>query len=176
MTPTDNGSNSEDIKFTPATETDIPAINSLAKEIWRQYYTNIIGADTVEYMLKLMYTPEVIQHDMSSGMEYFIISSDSTEAGYFGICQEPEQLFISRIYLKESCRGQKIGSKAIEFICELARKRKLNRVYLTVAKDNTNSIEFYKHSCFQITESINKDIGEGFTMNDYVMTREINFH
>ena len=171
MPVTDN--HSPNIRFIPATPKDIPTINSLATEIWRQYYTDIIGADTVEYMLKLMYTPEVIWRDINSGMEYYLILTDTTAIGYFGICPEEKTLFISRIYLKASFRGNKIGSKALEFICNLAQKRNLPRVYLTVAKNNSGSIEFYKHCKFKITKGINKDIGEGFTMDDYLMEREV---
>ncbi len=157
--------------FVQATQNDIMTINKLANKIWRKHYTDIIGAETVEYMLELMYSPEAIKRDMLSSIEYFLIKFNNDEIGYLGIKQEYEKLFLSRIYIKEEFRGKKFGRQAIEFISTIANNRTLSEIYLTVAKNNLNSIKFYKNCGFKITNDICKDIGKGFKMDDYVMNK-----
>ena len=157
--------------FTQATQNDVMTIHKLAQKIWREHYTDIIGADTVEYMLDLMYAPEVIKQDLLSNIEYFLIKFNSEEIGYFGIKEENEKLFLSRIYIKDEFRGRKIGRQAVNFICSIANERNLSEVYLTVAKNNLTSIEFYKSCGFRITDDICKEIGQGFKMDDHVMSK-----
>ncbi len=167
--------NITDIDFQPAGKDEIQTIYELAQEIWREHYPNIIGAETVEYMLKLMYSPKVISCDMKSGLEYFLIKVDADNAGYFGIREEKEEakLFISRIYIRKEFRGKKIGHKAMDFIYSIARKRNLSEVYLTVARTNENSVAFYKSCDFTISGAICKDIGDGYVMDDHIMTHKI---
>ena len=157
--------------FIQATQNDVMTIHKLAQKIWREHYTDIIGADTVEYMLDLMYAPEVIKQDLRSNIEYFLIKFKNEEIGYFGIKEENDKLFLSRIYIKNKFRGRKIGKQAIDFICTIASSRKLSEVYLTVAKNNQASIEFYKSCGFRITNDICKEIGQGFKMDDHVMSK-----
>ncbi len=170
-----NSEELSNISFHPADNDDIQIIYELAQEIWREHYPNIIGAETVEYMLKMMYAPKVIRCDIKSGLEYFLIKVDKNAAGYFGIREEKDKagIFISRLYLKKEYRGKRIGHKAINFICSVGKKRNLEEVYLTVAKTNTDSVAFYKSCGFTITGEMCKDIGDGFEMDDHIMSQRI---
>ncbi len=163
----------ENISFVPATSDSISLINSLATEIWREHYTSLEGAEKVEYMLKLMYSPDIIAKDMAGGLEYFIIRIDGTDIGYLGVRNESTKLFLSRIYIKKAHRGRKIGHKAIDFICHLADTRQQQSIYLTVAKKNTSSIAFYEACGFTKAEAICNDIGGGYAMDDYIMRKEL---
>ena len=160
-------------EFVKASKEDASLINKLAKEIWRKHYIPIIGRDTVEYMLKLMYAPDIIIKDMVGGLEYYLIMYSEEAIGYFGIKNESKRLFLSRIYIKEEYRGRKIGAKTIQFISSLGRNRSLPALYLSVAKSNSGSINFYKECGFEITDDIIKDIGDGHKMDDYIMTKEL---
>ena len=44
---------------------DAILLNKLAREIWEEYYTAIIGAEQVEYMLTNLQSTEKIYQDMS---------------------------------------------------------------------------------------------------------------
>jgi ribosomal protein S18 acetylase RimI-like enzyme len=54
--------------------------------------------------------------------------------------------------------------------CLAAQKR---RIWLTVNKNNTQSIEAYKKMMFYKTRSLVTDIGGGFVMDDDVMQRDL---
>ena len=44
---------------------------------------------------------------------------------------------------------------------------------LTVNKHNRNAIAAYGKYGFRVAESVVKDIGSGFVMDDYVMNKEV---
>ena len=59
-------------KLSPVLESKSAEISALAGEIWREYYTSIIGAEQVEYMLAKFQSPERIYADIKeSGCVYF---------------------------------------------------------------------------------------------------------
>ena len=67
-------------------------------------------------------------------------------------------------------RNQGFGRKAFEKIKAYARANGKDKVVLTVKKTNAPTIAAYKNWGFAITDAIVTDIGDGFVMDDYVMT------
>ena len=61
----------------------------------------------------------------------------------------------------------------ISYLETLAKEKSLNRISLTVNKDNTGSINMYKKVGFLICGTAVKDIGEGFIMDDYQMEKRV---
>jgi GNAT superfamily N-acetyltransferase len=81
-------------------------------------------------------------------------------------------LFISKLYLCRSGRGQGTGRRTLEFIEHIARGQHLDSLWLTVNKGNP-SVATYQHWGFQVTEAIVIDIGGGFVMDDYRMEKPL---
>jgi ribosomal protein S18 acetylase RimI-like enzyme len=48
------------------------------------------------------------------------------------------------LYVKETCRGQKIGAKLLKKIFEIAKKENCKRVSCLVSNWNSSAIEIYK--------------------------------
>src|SRR3954452_25615312 len=63
-----------------------------------------------------------------------------------------KSLYLDDLYVKESCRGQKIGSELLEKIFEVAKTENCKRVRWQVSDWNTNAIEFYKKIGAEIDE------------------------
>lgn len=97
---------------------------------------------------------------------YYFIIKDGAKAGYFGISDKKEYLFLSKLYIKKEYRHQGLGKKAFEKIKELANDKPIR---LTVNKYNTNTINAYKKWGFKIIDAVVTDIGSGFVMDDYIM-------
>lgn len=95
--------------------------------------------------------------------------------GYTGgyVDKATNRFFISKIYLLKEHRGQGFSSATIRFYEMICRKRGLDAMYLTVNKNNEMAIRAYKANGFEIIESVETDIGEGFVMDDYVMERKV---
>jgi len=148
-------------------------IEALAREIWTKHYTSIIGCEQVEYMLNKFQSLQAIESQIDDGYEYFLIESEGSNIGYLSVRQEKQALFLSKIYLQISSRGQGFGKVALLFVENHARSYGLEKIRLTVNKNNTDSIKAYMNFGFVQSESVIIDIGGGYVMDDYVLEKTI---
>ncbi|MEQ8471276.1 MAG: GNAT family N-acetyltransferase [Marinoscillum sp.] len=145
----------------------------LAREIWTEHYTPIIGSEQVNYMLEKFQSESAIGQQVLDGTEYCLLVHDHKDAGYFSHYLKDKHLFLSKLYVAKSHRGLGIGKKALEAIIKRAQNFKCDKIELTVNKYNTNSIHAYEKMGFININSIVQDIGNGYVMDDYVMQKNI---
>jgi ribosomal protein S18 acetylase RimI-like enzyme len=146
----------------------------LAKEIWEEYYPDIITREQITHMIKTFQSPEAIENQIQDGMKYYLAVEGDEEIGYLAYTEETDNsLFLSKIYIKRNFRNRGKGREMFAFILGQAQKQKLKTVRLTVNKNNTASIEKYLKIGFVIADSVVKDIGSGFQMDDYVMEYDV---
>ena len=142
----------------------------LAKEIWEEYYPAIITQEQIDYMLDTFQSPEAIEKQVQEGVEYYLAIEGNEEIGYLAYAEDNgNTLFLSKIYIKKDFRNKGRGREMFAFILGQARRRESKTIRLTVNKNNTASVEKYLKLGFAITDSVVKDIGSGFCMDDYVM-------
>lgn len=149
------------------------AVASIAREIWTEHYSPIIGQEQVDYMLENFQSSEAIARDQAAGFEYFSIKDDDQLVGYLSFINERENrsVFLSKIYIHSSVRGTGIGAKTMAFIIDQGRKYDAKTLWLTVNKKNDNSIAWYRNQGFAIVDTVVADIGGGFVMDDYKMAK-----
>ncbi len=162
----------EKTKITLAeTDEKIREISILAKEIWNQHFVPIIGKAQVDYMVdKFQSYPALKSQIEQDGYEYYQIYSSGTFAGYIGIHPEAGALFLSKLYIKKDFRGQHLATEALQFLINLCKERGLGKIWLTCNKHNDNTLAIYDHLGFKITDEQAADIGNGFVMDDYILT------
>ena len=151
----------------------IDTIKDLAYEIWYQHYTPIIGKHQVAYMLEKFQSVEAMTEQIKNGVLYFLILDENIPVGYMSVELLSETLFLSKFYVAEAERGKGYGRKMITYLEALAKEKDLNKISLTVNKYNTGSIKMYEKVGFVISDSVVKDIGEGFIMDDYQMEKRL---
>ena len=86
-----------------------------------------------------------------------------------------KKMMISKIYMDTDFRGLGLGSKLMDLSIETAKQSAFECIWLTVNKNNTKSIEWYKSKGFSIKENIKIDIGNGFIMDDYLMEMPLTY-
>ena len=145
----------------------------LANEIWHQHFTPIIGIDQVEYMIDKFQSVPALTKQLEEGYEYFLILSDGKPAGYSGIHVKENSLFLSKLYVHENYRGNKISTQVLDFYKKLCQERGLEKIWLTCNKHNENTLAVYRHLGFVTVRSQKADIGQGFVMDDYVMELKV---
>lgn len=155
------------------TNLDIKNIAQLADIIWREHYIPIVGKPQIDYMLHKYQSVHAITAQLEAGFMYFLIDHDDTPVGYIAIKQEPQALFLSKIYVLNTCRGKGIGKKAMAFIEDKAKMHGLNTIRLTVNKYNTGSIKAYEKLGFKNIRPLVTDIGNGFIMDDYELIKTV---
>jgi len=156
-----------------STETQVLIIESLAREIWAEHYSRIIGNEQVNYMLDRFQSKKAVLEQIRSGVLYFLMEMDSENIGYLAIQPKRDELFLSKFYVKASHRYKGYGKEAVQFVEKLARERDLRTIVLTVNKNNVSAIKAYQKFGFRTVGSLVQDIGSGFVMDDFKMEKSI---
>ena len=158
------------------TQEDIVDLSELAGEIWREFFPGLITKEQVEYMLDMFLSPEALKEQIEAGTEaFFIEDEDGNDIGFTVVRPDYEdgRLFLSKIYLKQSERGKGRSTQAMNFLEALTFARGLDKIWLTVNRNNDTAIPVYKHRGFQVIEEKAGDIGEGYVMDDYIMELDL---
>jgi len=149
---------------------DAPLLSAMAEEICFKYYNPIVDNSLVKYYVETFQSEEAIRRQIEKeGYIYSFILYDDKKVGYFAVHLENDRLLMSKLYLKEECRGRGLGSKAIDDILEYGRETGANCVYLHVNKNNIPSVNIYRAKGFEITKYDDSEIGDGFRLDDYIM-------
>jgi GNAT superfamily N-acetyltransferase len=166
---------SPSVQFVPVTtQPQIAAIAGLAREIWYEYYVPLIGQAQVDYMVAKFQSGGAVAQQLREGYEYLMIQREGQDIGYCAIQPHTADgsLFLSKLYLLRDVRGGGTGRVCMEFIEQLARRRGLNLLWLTVNKGNP-AVKAYERLGFRIAADLVMDIGGGFVMDDYRMEKSL---
>lgn len=156
------------------TAEDARLVAELAREIWTEHYTPIIGSGQVDYMLEKFQSQSRILEDVTrNGYTYLWLEQDGKPVAYMGYRMDPESCFLSKLYVGKAWRGRGLARVLIEHLVSQCRREKKPRIWLTVNKNNTDSILAYKKMMFYKTRSVVTDIGRGYVMDDHVMQRDL---
>ena len=152
-------------------ESDMKIIETLAKDIWTQHYTAIIGKEQVDYMLDNFQSQHAIKRDIAIGYRYYLAYINDIACGYSSI-KIDNGVFLSKFYVKQSCRGLGLGKAMMENIFLFAKQHNESRIWLTCNKHNP-SIAVYKKMGFIVIDECVTDIDGGFVMDDYVLEKPL---
>lgn len=150
-------------------DSQLQEIADLAEIIWHQHFTPIIGKEQVIYMVDKFQSFHALKEQLTEGYEYYQIFDNGEFVGYTGIHPEDGRLFLSKLYIKKESRGRHLATKTFHFLQELCRERSLRAIWLTCNKHNDSSLAVYHHLGFQVIDTQEADIGNGFIMDDYIM-------
>lgn len=160
--------------FTPVDEQNLPVLAELANEIWHEFFTIILSAEQIDYMVDKFQSYHAMKDQMKNqGYYYYLIQQEGKNLGYFAVRYDEEKVFLSKLYLHKSARGKGISSLAFEMIEKLTRDAGKKSIWLTVNKYNDHTIEVYKHRGFKTIRAEATDIGQGYVMDDYIMEKEL---
>ncbi len=156
------------------TDEQIRQIADLARIIWNEHFTPIIGKDQVDYMVEKFQSYPALKKQLDDGYEYYQIFDSGEFCGYTGIHPgEDGRLFLSKLYIRKDHRGRHLATRVFDFLTDLCRERGYSAVWLTCNKHNNNSLGIYRHLGFQTIDTQEADIGGGFIMDDYIMEYQI---
>lgn len=162
-------------KIIQAAETDLPAVAELAEVIWRACYPGIITSAQIDYMLARMYSLETLREEIrSQGIRYALLLVDGRPAGFasYGPASGPAVAKLHKLYLLPELHGRGLGSRLLQYCGQAARAAGAHRLVLSVNKRNAKAIAAYRRNGFVIAEAVVTEIGGGFVMDDYIMTKD----
>ncbi|HMI92563.1 MAG TPA: GNAT family N-acetyltransferase, partial [Polyangiales bacterium] len=167
------------------TDAQIERVAELAREIWLEYYPQVIGREQTEYMIANLQNAPAIGEQVRAGMSYFLLTrvppaldgsapdDSAPDVGYAAVEARPPALFISKLYLLAAARGTGQGQRALHALRAHARALGLSRLELTVNRNNTLALRAYERFGMQVVGTQYAEIGGGYAMDDYVLRIEI---
>ncbi len=158
-----------------STNRDIDCVASLARVVWTEHFTPIIGGLQVEYMLAKYQSPKAIESQIADGAEYYLATIDNQAVGYVGLIPDwaGNKMMLSKLYLKAAMRGKGVGKKLLDFVEGRCVSANVTTVWLTVNRFNEGTVSWYKRRGFVVIDEVKKDIGEGYFMDDYIMEKSL---
>lgn len=160
---------------TVASSNDIAKVAELAKEIWTQHFTPIIGCDQVAYMLNKFQSVDAVSAQIADGCEYYLASLGGEFVGYLGLFLDAasKRIMLSKIYVKQIFRGKGVGKSMLKFVEQKSQSENIGTIWLTVNRFNSGAINWYLRHGFIVIEEQKKDIGGEFYMDDFVMEKKL---
>ena len=157
------------------TAREIATVATLADEIWNAHYVPIIGQSQVNYMLENFQSEVAISKQINENSTYFFVNRHSLPVAYFAIkrTDDSRKVQISKLYVKHALQKKGIGLAIIKFIETYCLRLGVAEIGLTVNINNKQAINFYQKVGFKKTHCLVQDIGNGFVMDDYVMSKLI---
>lgn len=161
----------EPLALDPASATELPVIAALAERIWWQVYPPIIGAAQVHYMLGRGYALPALRAERRAGTRFLLCRLGPLPIGFVAWRPEAGRGFIDKLYLLPSLHGLGLGRWLIEATCRQIAATGRDVASLRVNRHNRPAIRAYRRAGFAITATDCLPIGDGFVMDDYLMSR-----
>lgn len=151
-----------------STETDIQLVSKLSNLIWHQHYPSIITVEQIDYMLAKFHSPQALAQQIENGQAYSLIQLDGENIGYCAFTEkESKAFFLNKFYIDQTQQGKGIGKAVFQLL--LREMGQPQRITLQVNRRNINAVNFYFKVGFTITEAKDFPIGDGYSMDDFIM-------
>lgn len=158
-----------------ATKDDCPQIRQLAEQIFPATYKEIISQEQIDFMMDWMYSISNLNKQMDDGHIYFLAYRETAPVGYVSVEQQDKDLFhLQKIYVLGSEQGTGCGkflfTEAVKYIKTVHPAP--CTMELNVNREN-RAIRFYEHMGMHKARQGDFSIGNGYFMNDYIMSMEL---
>jgi len=165
----------DQVAITRLDQADIDTLIPLAYRIWHAHYPGIISSEQIEYMLERGYTRQVIVDEMINlGVVWLAIRTGGEMIGFASLGPyAPGTMKLHKLYLLPDYHGRGIGALALAEAERIAAENDAASLVLNVNRHNTKAIRAYKRAGWQVAETVKVDIGNGFVMDDFIMTKQL---
>ncbi|QEL63769.1 hypothetical protein OTERR_02930 [Oryzomicrobium terrae] len=161
----------------PMDAADIGPVAELARRIWQATYPGIITQDQIDYMLAQRYNATVLAEELGrDDVAWDVLWRDGARIGFAATLFPPEgeaEAKLDKLYLDPTHQRGGLGGALIAHVAERAAARGCQTLVLAVNKHNAPAIGAYRKHGFTVRESVTKDIGHGFVMDDFIMARNL---
>jgi GNAT superfamily N-acetyltransferase len=164
------------VTIAPVAVEDVERLAALAREIWIAHYSSIITLAQIDFMLDQRYAPDVIRAELQrDDLWWEKLLVDGAMAGFssYLLVEAGSAMKLDKLYVHPAHQRCGYGGKLIERALLMARRQSCTTLLLAVNKNNRQAIDAYLKHGFRIGDSVVKDIGGGFVMDDYIMVKDV---
>ena len=156
-----------------ATVNDISIIHELAHKTWPLTYGEILSSDQMKYMLELIYSESSLQKQFDEQHHFLIVEEDKNAIAFADYSVLKDAIYkLNKIYVLPDQQGKSIGKSLINHVIDLVKQKGATSLLLNVNRNN-KAKQFYEHLGFKVISEEDIDIGEGYFMNDFIMSYEL---
>ena len=134
---------SGDLKFSPATHQDMPAIFEQAKALVDRYEDQSL----IDYPKVIAWMGRKIERNLA---DYTCVYNRDCKAAYYALRKCEDGYELDDFYVLPQYRGQGIGTKILEKCLADAQ----HQLFVYVFKSNSGAIALYKRHGFEIIEQV----------------------
>lgn len=151
------------------TAESLSRVRAVADDVWPKTFREILSEEQIRYMMKMMYSPEVMERELSNGYHFEMLLIDGKDAGYmvYAPCEGGTRVKLHKLYLLEAYQGKGFGQLMLSHVKEETVRLGCRELMLAVNKQNLKALKAYKRAGFELEKSVKIDIGGGFYMDDY---------
>jgi diamine N-acetyltransferase len=167
-------SQSTPLSIRKATLPDISVIQDIAYKTWPLAYGGILSPAQLGYMLELIYSTPAITAQMYQGHDYYIAESNGAAVGFCDVGPLKERTYkLHKLYVLPASQETGAGKALLNLTMDTVRRAGADTLILNVNRHN-KAKSFYEKMGFTVTHEEDIDIGDGYFMNDYVMSKSLN--
>lgn len=164
---------SSNIIIREASKDDIQTIRDLVYKIWPDAYGKILSPDQLKYMLDLFYSESSLQKQFDASHKILIVEEETQPVAFADYTLLKENIYkLNKIYVLPDKQGKSIGKLLINHIIQKIKNKNATALLLNVNRNN-KAKQFYEHLGFSVIGEEDLDIGNGYFMNDFVMSMNV---
>jgi GNAT superfamily N-acetyltransferase len=138
----------DSIQVRPARADDVTAIQSVARESWLEAYDGIIPIEVQRQAIAKWYSSEALGYSIVDSI-FLVAESPDGVIGFAHLVTASDATWeLARIYVLPAHQRCGIGAKLLRKALDLAREWRIQRVTVTVAKQNEKGCSFYERNGF----------------------------
>jgi len=151
--------NMQNIHLRKATDTDLISLQNIGKLTFSETFSSDNSEENLKTYLETAFATEKVKIELSDkNSEFYFAELNNEIIGYlkvnFGDSQteikSEKALEIERIYVLKEFHGKKVGQILYEKAIKLAKKRKVDFVWLGVWEENLRAIRFSEKNGFTV--------------------------
>lgn len=141
------------VQVRPARAEDAPAVARVAEQTWEHDYPGVLNRENLAAAAREWYDPERSRAAVRDpAYLLYVAESDAGDIqGFVHAFDDDETGIILRAYVHPNARGEGIGRKLVETVCDALTERGCERVTATVLAENEAGVAFYESLGFEAT-------------------------
>lgn len=152
---------------------DFGLIQLIAHKTWPQTYGEILSGAQLTYMLEKMYSIAALEKNYADGVRFFLLEEAGTALGFAAVehnYKTAGRSHLHKIYVLPDAQGKNVGRLLMNHLLHDAGQFGANQITLNVNRHN-KALHFYNKLGFEISETVDINIGNGYLMEDYVLKK-----
>lgn len=161
------------VEIIEANERQYNIVRNIAYNTWPDTFNGILPKKQIDYMLNLIYDQIDFERQIREDRNIFLLSKNGEKYTGFSAYQHNfeghAKTKLHQLYVLPQYQNKGYGSALFKEIMKRTRNFGDKEIILNVNRKNP-AISYYQKMGFRIKKQEDIPIGNGFYMNDYIMT------